>query len=190
MKLYFDIDTQIDFMLPAGALYVPGAEKLLPRIAQLNHEAIGGGNRLISTTCAHDEDDAEFRDWPHHCVLGTVGQLKPAALLVGKTVTVPRQRAELPETIAGQILLEKSELDLFTNPNTEALIQALNPSECLVYGVVTEFCVRHCAMGLLDRGYKVTLIGDAIQSLNPAVADTFLKAFATRGGNILRSNSH
>ena len=36
MKLYFDIDTQIDFMFPAGALYVPGAEKLLPRIAQLN----------------------------------------------------------------------------------------------------------------------------------------------------------
>ena len=27
MKLYFDIDTQIDFMFPAGALYVPGAEK-------------------------------------------------------------------------------------------------------------------------------------------------------------------
>src|SRR5581483_4392706 len=30
VKLFFDIDTQVDFMFPAGALYAPGAEKLIP----------------------------------------------------------------------------------------------------------------------------------------------------------------
>ena len=29
MKAFFDIDTQIDFLFPAGSLYVPGAERLL-----------------------------------------------------------------------------------------------------------------------------------------------------------------
>jgi len=161
MKLYFDIDTQIDFMFPAGALYVPGAEKLLPRIAQLNRDAVMHGGKLISTACAHDEDDPEFKQWPPHCVKGTVGQTRPAALLVGN----------------GQIILEKQQLNLFTNPNADALIRALDPDECIVYGVVTEYCVKECAVGLRERGYKVSILRDAIQSLNPAEADSFLRDF-------------
>ena len=41
--VFFDIDTQIDFMYPAGALYVPGAERIVPAIAQLNRHAAGRG---------------------------------------------------------------------------------------------------------------------------------------------------
>lgn len=162
MKLYFDIDTQIDFMFPAGALYVPGAEKLLPLIAKLNHEAVANGGKLISTACAHEEDDPEFKIWPPHCVMGTVGQTKPAALLVGE----------------GQIVLEKQQLNVFTNPNADALIKALDPDECIVYGVVTEYCVKECAVGLRERGYKVSILREAIQSLNQAEADRFLRDFA------------
>jgi nicotinamidase/pyrazinamidase len=182
MKLYFDIDTQIDFMFPAGALYVPGAEKLLPRIAELNRAAIARGARLISTTCAHEEDDAEFNVWPPHCVLGTVGQTKPAALLLEKRAVVPKCLTQLPGNGADQIILEKGELNLFTNPNTDALIRSFNPEECVVYGVVTEYCVKHCAMGLLDRGYKVSLVQDAIQSLNTADVEAFLRDFTARNG--------
>lgn len=169
MKLYFDIDTQIDFMLPAGALYVPGAEKLLPAIAQLNRQAVESGAKLISTACAHSEDDPEFRVWAPHCVVGTVGQTRPAALLTGSD---------------SQIILEKQELDLFSNPRTDALLREFAPAECVVYGVVTEYCVSKCAMGLLDRGYKVTLIQRAIRSLNEGDGDMFLTTFRSRGGII------
>jgi len=72
--VFFDIETQIDFLFPAGALYVPGAEKLLHVIARLNRQAAA----LVSTMCAHDEDDPEFQQWPPHCVAGTAGQLKAA----------------------------------------------------------------------------------------------------------------
>jgi len=182
MKLYFDIDTQVDFMYPAGALYVPGAEKLVPLIATLSRAGAAAGGVVISTTCAHDEDDPEFRVWPPHCVIGTVGQTKPGALLLEKRTIVPKQKADLAIAGAEQIILEKGELNLFTNPNTEALVRALNPEECVVYGVVTEYCVQHCAMGLLDRGYRVALVKEAIQSLNTADADAFLSAFAGRSG--------
>ncbi len=168
MKLYFDIDTQIDFMFPAGALYVPGAEKLLPLIATLNRAAVAGGGKVISTTCAHLEDDPEFKVWPPHCVIGTVGQAKPAALLL--------------DNRTDQIILEKSELNLFTNPRTDELIKAFDPEECIVYGVVTEYCVKLCAMGLLDRGYKVSLVREAIQSISAPDADQFLEDFASRSG--------
>ena len=174
MKLYFDIDTQIDFMFPAGSLYVPGAEKLLPLIAKLNREG-----KLISTTDAHTENDPEFKTWPHHCVAGTVGQTKPAALLREKRTVVPNRPVDLEIDGADQIILEKQHLSLFTNPNTEALIKALDPDECIVYGVVTELCVKECVMGLLDRGYKVTIVREAIQSLNQAEADRFLRECGT-----------
>ena len=36
---FFDVDTQIDFLYPAGALYVPGAERIVPAIAALNRYA-------------------------------------------------------------------------------------------------------------------------------------------------------
>src|SRR5665213_1774934 len=70
MRAFFDIDTQIDFVYPAGALYGKGAEHVLPAVAQLNRYAALQGIRLFSTTCAHPENAAEFRTWPPHCVVG------------------------------------------------------------------------------------------------------------------------
>ena len=33
--ILWEVDTQADFMLPGGKLYVPGAEKLIPNIKRL-----------------------------------------------------------------------------------------------------------------------------------------------------------
>jgi nicotinamidase/pyrazinamidase len=161
MKLYFDIDTQIDFMFPAGSLYVPGAEKLLQRVAHLNREGI-----VISTMDAHVEDDPEFKQWPPHCVIGTVGQTKPAMLLREKRVVIPNRPCGTEISGAKQIIIEKQHLSLFTNPHTEALIKALNPEECIVYGVVAEYCVKQCVDGLLERGYRVRVVHEATQGLS------------------------
>ena len=74
--VYFDIDSQLDFLYPAGALYVPGAERIVPVIASLNRFAAAQGIPVVSTTDAHAEDDAEFQVWPHHCVAGTWGSAR------------------------------------------------------------------------------------------------------------------
>ncbi len=67
MKAFFDIDTQLDFMFPGGALYGPGAERLISAITTLNQYAGNHKIPLISTTDAHPENAAEFRVWPPHC---------------------------------------------------------------------------------------------------------------------------
>src|SRR5436305_15314910 len=92
--VFFDIDTQIDFMFPAGALYVPGAERLLPAIERLNQYAVQHGIPLVSDMDAHSEDDPESKIWPPHCVVGTTGQLKPASTMGGKTAVVPNRPAD------------------------------------------------------------------------------------------------
>ncbi|MBM3774285.1 MAG: cysteine hydrolase [Acidobacteria bacterium] len=180
--VFFDIDTQIDFLFPAGALYVPGAEKLLPAIARLNRYAAGHGIPVVSTTCAHAEDDPEFRHWPPHCVVGTAGQAKPAATLLERRAVIPSRPQRLDLAGAQQILLEKQELDLFTNPNLPRLLEEFGAEEYCVYGVVTEYCVRCAAMGLLDTGASVRLVSDAVRSLKPGDSERTLREFVSRGG--------
>jgi nicotinamidase/pyrazinamidase len=157
--VFFDIDTQLDFLFPAGALYVPGAEAIVDRIAALNKFAASHGIPVISTMDAHTPDDPEFRAWPPHCIAGTLGQRKPASTLLKKRVIVPNEPG-LPE-ISGvhqilgvrQILMEKQALDCFSNVNLPALLDNLgghqrDAGHCIVYGVVTEICVKLAAFGL------------------------------------------
>jgi nicotinamidase/pyrazinamidase len=176
--VFFDIDTQLDFLFPAGALYVPGAEKLLPAIAQLNQHAA----TVVSTTCAHDENDAEFLDWPPHCVLGTIGQAKPQSTLLADRVVIPSRKTDIK--LARQIILQKQQLNLFTNPNLPALLDMLAADQYVVYGVVTEYCVGYAALGLLDTGKPVTLVIDAIQSLREQDAARTFERFAAAGGKL------
>ena len=164
--VFFDVDTQIDFVFPAGALYVPGAEHIIPNIARLNHYAAKNGIPLVSTVDAHTEDDPEFKSWPPHCIVGTVGQLKPAS------------------TLAGQIFLEKQSLDCFTVPTLPALLESLQADRYVVYGVVTEICVWNAVRGLLKTGKPVALVTDAIKSLSEAAAEKMLANFTAMGGTL------
>ena len=181
-SVYFDIDSQLDFMLPAGALYVPGAERLIPRIADLNRHAAARGIQVVSDMDAHTENDPEFKVWPPHCVLGTTGQLKPASTMLDKRVTIPYRPVKVEIGGAQQIIFEKQVLDLFTNPNIGDLLAALAADHYVVYGVVTEYCVRLAALGLLATGKPVTLVSDAIETLKAEDRERTYAEFTARGG--------
>ena len=182
--VYFDVDTQIDFVLPAGALYAPGAEQILKNVSALNRHASAHKNPLISTTDAHSENDAEFREWPAHCVAGTIGQKKPDCTLLARRLVIPR--VETAERIDefDQIVIEKVHLDCFTNPNLEWLLEALGAERYLVYGVVTEVCVRFAAFGLLERGQTVEIVTDAVKAFDEAKARGVLDEFVAGGGRL------
>lgn len=182
--VFFDIDTQNDFVLPAGALYVPGAEEILPSVVRLNRFAAEHSIPVISTTDAHSEDDAEFRQWPPHCVAGTIGQQKPAETLLDRRVMVPTSPGQYPLEGTRQILLEKQALDLFTNPNLPGVLNRLNADRYVVYGVVTEYCVRCAALGLLKTGKRVELVCDAIKSLKEEDGTRTLEEFTAGGGQL------
>ena len=182
--VFFDVDTQIDFMYPAGALYAPGAELIIPAISRLNRRAAETGAVVISSMDAHRENDPEFHQWPAHCVVDTVGQHKPASTLLDKRIVIPP--AEVAERIDGyqQILLEKRRIDVFTSPNLAWIIEALNADRYLVYGVVTEYCVKFAAFGLLKTGKPVEIVTDGIRSLSESDAQRVLNDFTAAGGTL------
>ena len=179
---FFDVDSQIDFMYPAGALYVPGAEQVVERIAALNRFAGEQGMVVISTMDAHPEDDPEFQNWPPHCVAGTTGQQKPAATLLERRVVVPNAAGAVALDGAQQILLEKQALDCFANVNLADILRLLGADRYVVYGVVTEICVKCAVEGLLKTGKRVELVTDAVRSLNDAAAAVMTAAFLAAGG--------
>ena len=168
MKTVFvDVDTQLDFLYPVGALYVPGAELIVPAIERLNRYAASHGIPVLSTADAHAEDDPEFAAWPPHCIAGTLGQHKAAATLLDKRVTVPNRECEFSLDGAEQIVVEKQSVDVFTARNLARILQALDADRFVVYGVVTEICVRSAARGLLAIGKQVVVVEDAIKELRP-----------------------
>jgi nicotinamidase/pyrazinamidase len=179
MKTVFvDIDTQLDFLVPAGALYAPGAETIAPNLKELTRLASDTGSLIISTVDAQAENDAEFRSWKPHCVVGTTGQQKLSVTLREKRyilTTTPDALDETGAREAQQIIVEKQNVDCFTNPNFSSLLHLLAPARFLVYGVVTEVCVLHAARGLLKAGYAVELVEDAIW---PFSAEAGRKAMA------------
>ncbi|MGH9537915.1 MAG: cysteine hydrolase family protein [Terriglobales bacterium] len=168
--VFWEVDTQADFMLPGGKLYVPGAEKLLPNLRKLTDAARQGRVFLVSHGCYHTKDDPEFTTFPPHCIKGTAGAGVVPEGLAAKVVTVSNEpTAQVPHDLSPyqQILLEKQTLDIFASRHADELLGRLDPNaQFVVFGVVTEYCVRLAAKGLLERGRRVSVVRDAIETLN------------------------
>jgi nicotinamidase/pyrazinamidase len=167
--VFWEVDTQVDFMLPGGKLYVPGAEHLLPNIRRLTDAARQGRVLLVSHGCYHTKDDPEFRTFPPHCIQGTAGAAYVPEALTQKVVTVPNDpTASLPRDLSPyqQVHLEKQTLDIFESRHAAELVKRLGEdTEFVVFGVVTEYCVRLAAKGLLERGHRVYVVEDAVETL-------------------------
>jgi nicotinamidase/pyrazinamidase len=190
--IFWEVDAQEDFMKPGGKLYVPGAEKLLPNIRRLTDAARQGRVLLVSHGCIHTKDDPEFAQFPPHCISGTPGAKLIPEALTEKSITIPNeQSAQLPANLdhIQQIVLEKQTLDIFESRHAEALLERLpRDAEFIVFGVVTEYCVRLAAKGLLEHGRRVAIVKDAIETLNPEEARRTMAELAALGAETITTD--
>jgi nicotinamidase/pyrazinamidase len=186
------VDAQKDFMLPGGKLYVPGAEKLLPNIRRLVDVARDGRAFLVSHGCFHIADDPEFQTFPPHCIKGTAGaDFVPEALSEHYVRVLNEPGSSLPEDFLRnqQIILEKQTLDIFESRHANALLERLDRSaQFVVFGVVTEYCVRFAAKGLLERKRKVRVVNDAIETLSREAQERTISELAALGANFVTTD--
>jgi nicotinamidase/pyrazinamidase len=186
--IFWEVDVQRDFVLPGGSLYVPGAEKLLPNIRRLTDAARQGKVFLASHGDFHPPDDPEFKIFPPHCVKGTPGsELAPEAI-TENVARVPNQPdARLPADLYKyqQVLLEKQTLSIFESRHADALVEKLGSQpEFVVFGVVTEYCVSFAVKGLLDRGRRVAVVTDAIETLKKEEGEKAVADFVRLGARL------
>jgi nicotinamidase/pyrazinamidase len=167
--VFWEVDAQRDFMLPGGKLYVLGAERIIPNIKRLVDATQKAGSLLVSSACAHAADDREFASFPPHCIRGTEGARIVTEGLAKDYVIIPnRTEFGLPADLFdhAQIVIEKQELDVFSNPHTNEIVKRLGADATyVVFGVVTEYCVHFASKGLLDRRRKVFVVEDAIETV-------------------------
>jgi nicotinamidase/pyrazinamidase len=194
--IFWDVDTQNDFMHADGKLYVPKAEEIIPRLEALNEYAHTHGIRIIASAddhvLEHEEisDDPDFdRTYPPHCMRGTSGQRKiPETALLDALVIdpVPQDSEILEKQIAthdGDILFHKHWFDVFTNPNVEPVLAVLDPDEIVLYGVALDVCNRYAIEGLLTRrpNTRLFLVTDATKPIDANRATDLVAGWARRG---------
>jgi nicotinamidase/pyrazinamidase len=196
-RILWDVDTQADFVLPGGKLYMPGAEQAVPAMARLLAWAREAG--LVHVASADDHEltdpeisaDPDFCDtYPPHCLRGTRGARKipeteqDDPLVLG---IVPIPPGLMPSVLDGrrEILLLKKSVDVFTNPNTDAMLEALDPDEVVLFGVATDICDDLAVRGLLHRGRRVVFVEDAARALDDERAAACVASWRERGVDVV-----
>lgn len=191
--LFFDVDTQVDFVLPKGNLYVEGADALIRTWQELTDFALRKDIKIISSQDTHSRKDIEFKDFPPHCVEATPGIKKISQTLLPSHFYLDFRRRYSLEELTNikdsypQIILKKNKLDVFTNPNTQELINLIKPEAVYVYGVATEFCVRGACSGLARIVDRVYLVEDGIKEISPEAKEKTFLELKSRGVKFIKT---
>lgn len=200
-RIFWDVDTQIDFIHPDGKLHVGGAETIVANLAALTDFAHASGIRIVGSSDSHTQSDDELSDtpdfvdtYPPHCLAGTPGQDRIAETSLRDVLIVEPDDgpAEVLERLSGHhgdILFHKRHFDVFTNPNVGPVIDALAIDAVVLYGVALDVCNRYAVEGLLERypDLPITLVTDAVRAIDEDRRGELLGDWQRRGVRLTRT---
>jgi len=200
--IFWDVDTQHDFLLPDGKLYVPRAEAIIPRLKALTDFAHIHGIRIVASAESHEARDGELsatpdyvHTYPPHCMAGTPGQRKLPETALRESLVIepePRDPVALSAVIRehrGDILLLKRRFDVFTNANVDTVLRVLDPEVIALYGVALDVCNKYAIEGLLvHRPYtKIYVVTDATKAIRYEVGEHLLRDWGDEGVRLVRT---
>jgi nicotinamidase/pyrazinamidase len=201
--IFWDVDTQHDFMHADGKLYVPGAESIIPNLKRLTDYAHAHGIRIVASADDHVPGHRELSDtpdwqetFPPHCMHGTPGQRKIPETALHDPLVIepdPQDAAALQARVLaheGDILFHKHWFDVFTNPNVDAVLGALKPRTVVLYGVATDVCDKYAVEGLLERHPELRLfvVHDAIRAIEKDAGEHLLRAWGEEGVRVIETD--
>jgi nicotinamidase/pyrazinamidase len=199
--IFWDVDTQYDFMMPDGKLYVPGAETLSDNLSRLTGYARSHGIQICGSVDYHQSSDAEISDhpdfhvtFPPHCLQGTPGQEKVPAtkplnpLWIDNTKYADGQMKEMLAVHHGEVIFRKQKFDVFTNPNVGEFLGLLRPTDVVVYGVALDVCDAHAIEGFLRLGScNIYLVEDAVKAIYEEKGKELLREWSRRGVTMIKT---
>ncbi|MFH1589812.1 MAG: isochorismatase family protein [archaeon] len=203
--LFWNVDTQYDFMRDdetyKGKLPVPGAKKIERNLHMLTVMAQHNFIQVINTGDWHTKNSKEFSDnpdykttFPPHCLQNTKG-----------AEFVPATKPEKPYIISWQdedfdadeifnrrnIVLYKDAFDVFDEvdgtPWAYEVLNIIDPTRVLVYGVATNYCVDFAVKGLLERknGFEVDVVTNAMKEIPECNLEDKFKEWEDLGANLM-----
>jgi nicotinamidase/pyrazinamidase len=193
--LFWDVDTQFDFMRPEGRLYVPGAEDIIKKVSQVRRFALENGFSIVASTDWHSKDDEEISDkpdyketFPPHCMAGEPGSERigylgemPIEYIPNNKMNISALR-ELSDKEQFHIVIRKQATDVFSNPNTAEFVKLIAPKKVVVFGVALDVCVDQALRGLCSfQEVKLFLLKDAVKGLEIKPTDELYDEFRKMG---------
>jgi len=196
--LFWNVDTQKDFMNPDGLLYVKDAELIKPALAKITLLAEEKNIKTINTADYHTAKSVELSEtpdfkstFPKHCMAGTEGsefidETNPNKFRPSNYVFIGYNEPRgIPPGMVEKyrnLVLLKDHFDIFQgNPYANDIIATLKPKGIVVYGVATNVCVNFAVVGLLNRGYSVMVVKDAIKELPNLPVEPIYDDWRNRG---------
>lgn len=190
------VDVQNDF-LPGGALEVPGGDKVVPVLNDLQARF----DLVVATQDWHPEGHSSFASqhegkkpfdviewkgrsqtlWPDHCVQGTIGAE------ITNQLDTKRVEAIFRKGTNKQIDSYSGFYDNNHEKST-ALADYLRGKDIdhvFVGGLAADVCVYFTVLDSLKEGFKTTLLRDATQALDEDAMKKAIQHIQREGGQIL-----
>jgi nicotinamidase-related amidase len=188
-QILIDIDTQKDFLLVSGKLCIRNHRRVLANIRRVMAWARCRSVPIISTAEVYSSNNGNGT--PSYCIDGTEGQKKIHYTLVDNRISLAADGStDLPRDILRQyrqVILHKRCVDPFDEPRIDRLLSELRANEFILLGTSLEGAVKATALGLLQRGKKVTIIVDAIGSYNTGKAKLAIRKMETKGAKVIET---
>lgn len=173
------VDAQVDFMLPSGKLYVPGAETIIPNLC----EYLTGINKNDDVLFTYDthvksqyEGSEESKSFPLHCEIGTIGHklVVPSEICRGNTFYFFKNIFSMwdaPDSPSAISNLDFSECQY--NASREKFINEMadKHSDVMVSGVASDFCVISAIKGFVKRGFNVKVDPRLCRGINKTIEE-------------------
>lgn len=185
-KFLIVVDTQYDFVMPDGALYVAGAEDIVvPGIEFLSTLDPDEYCGVLFTYDTHYEatyfDLPESKQFPIHCIRGTSGHANVfnPSLVSGDIAKLDLIKGVFSMWEEDDILIGNTGFG-DTNPTTtfrrEGFFEGLKKGgvdTVQVMGVASDFCVKWAVDGLVQRGFNVEVLGHLCRGIEQPTDEVF-----------------
>jgi len=186
-----DINTQKDFFLAWGNTCIRNHRRVLANVRRMMAWARHNDIRVISTCEVYPNNNGGSEIG--YCIDGTDGQKKIRYTMLNNRANFPADGStDLPTDILRrhrQIVLHKRCVDPFDEPRIERLLSEVRGDNFVIIGASIEGAVKATALGLLQRGKKVSIVVDAVGSLNKQEANLALRKMKAKGAKLIETKS-
>jgi nicotinamidase/pyrazinamidase len=135
-----------------GNLASPECTAAIPRILRIAEEELAAGTPVVFTKDSHVVNDAEFRMFPPHCIVGTE-----------EHDLVEELRALEPRATAVTL---KRRYSAFFDTDLDGVLRDLDPDEVHLCGFCTDICVLHTVSDLRNRDYEVVVRSEGCETFD------------------------
>jgi len=187
-QILVDINTQKDFLLAEGKACIRNHRRVLAHIRRVMAWARCRNIPVISTAEVYSNSNGGAIDY---CIDGTEGQKKIRYTLLSSHISFPADGStDLPRDMLRQyrqVILHKRCVDPFDEPRIDRLLSEVRANEFILIGACVDGAVMATALGLLQRGKRVSVVVDAVGSHSKREAKLAFRKMEAKGARLIET---